>query len=118
MAAHGFGSLYVWASVCVLCLRSAPSARAHLPALAPVASLRWRSSLAPVVSAYCCAFIVMAMFFVVSFGGIVKAAPPPLPTFFQAVSSAFIMLLPFSSFVVFNAKRFTFMSTNQTEIGR
>lgn len=48
----------------------------HFP---PVASLRWRSSLAPVVSAYCCAFIVMAMFFVVSFGGIVNAAPPPLP---------------------------------------
>lgn len=43
------------------------------------ASLCWRSSLAPVVSAYCCAFIVMAMFFVVSFGGIVNAIPPPLP---------------------------------------
>lgn len=54
---------------CMPCLRFAR------PPSPPVASLLgWRSSLAPVVSAYCCAFIVMAMFFVVSFGGIVNAA--------------------------------------------
>lgn len=78
---------------CMPCLRFAPLSLS-LSFLSPCGVLAsWRSSLAPVVSAYCCAFIVMAMFFVVSFGGIVNAAPSPaLILFFLSLLWLSLML--------------------------